>query len=317
MRKAIANALAKNVVTKSKSKNEIPLFFDEIKFSEKFAELFEIADKERFETAFNSVTQGVGGEIKKINSVESSSLLCLLTFFPLYSGKAKLSVVLPEVGKVTFDKCLFEVRNKVIGLPSCIDVVLRSEDGSILLFLESKLSEFEEITKQKSYGISYHDLYVQLQDMLCAVKFRETKNEKEDKMTLSSDEAVYIEGIKQCISHLIGIVKGPQKKKDLTYDSTEYESAYDKAKHLFYGTILFNPEAIGVQSKAFASYSHLYKQFASTSEPTLQAIRKWADKSDMKKPIAVLPEVLTYQDFFPKEYFDTVPKVRDFYKLHK
>lgn len=318
MRKTIADALAKNIERPNSptSKGGVPLFFEEINYSDKYAELFGIEKSELFNRAFKSVTEGVGGEINKINSVESSALLGLLAFFPLYSKQCALTISLPELGKVTFNRCFYEVRNKVIGFPSCVDVALQSEDGKILLYLESKLSEYEEIDTEMSYGISYHELYKNLTDMLNAVSFKESVNDKEDEMVLKSDNAVYIEGIKQTISHLIGLVKGPQHKMDAFYDSIEYEKAYSDAETLVYGTILFNPNAIGIDSNSFESYKCLYENFAKAKDSILVAIRKWANKSDRNKNIIILPEVQTYQCFFPQEYLSNLSeKVRKFYAI--
>lgn len=317
MRKQIANALAKNLERprSQTSKNGVPLFFEEIKGSDEYAELFGIEDKELFNKAFKSVTEGMGKEIYKINSLESSSLLCLLTFFPLYSQQCDLTLSLPEIGTVTFNRCFYEVRNKVIGMPSCVDVALQSKDGKILLYLESKLSEFEDDTDtEEDYGISYFPLYQKLTDMLNAVHFN--LDIEKNMMRLKSNNKVYIEGIKQTISHLIGLVKGPKHKIDTSYDSTEYEEAYKGAETLVYGTILLNPATIGIDTTAFESYKNLYADFAKTKDTTLPAIRQWAHKSDRNKRIIILPEIMTYQCFFSQEYLSKLSeRIRKFYAI--
>lgn len=156
MRKEIEKALSQKIGTDEKSSSGRSLFFPENMLSEKYRNLFGIEDLV-FDKAFGIVTGGVGNELSKINSLTSSSLLSLLVFYPLFSKDANNSLTLLVNGNLTsFTKCFFEVRNKVIRRPSCVDVVLQSEDKKTLLFLESKFMEYEDITTNATYGKSYY-----------------------------------------------------------------------------------------------------------------------------------------------------------------
>jgi len=64
-----------------------------------------------------------------------------------------------EVGEnEQFKSCLFEVRNQVITLPSCVDILLKNEKK--WLFLESKLYEpLRDAVSRLEIRRGYHDLY--------------------------------------------------------------------------------------------------------------------------------------------------------------
>lgn len=145
-------------------------FFDENVLALKYAEIFGIEPNNNWFEAFKITTEGQGDEIRKINSLISSSLLSLLAFHKLFRNNTdlRLEVKLPGYkDAVKFDKCLFEVRNRVITLPSCVDVALYSTESDVLLFLESKFTEFFSIHKKKTYGKGYIDLYTKyLSDVL-------------------------------------------------------------------------------------------------------------------------------------------------------
>ena len=61
------------------------LFFPNESYANDYVDLFCLHDrKDRFIEAFKIVTHGVGSEVLKVNSLISSSLLSLLTFYPLF-----------------------------------------------------------------------------------------------------------------------------------------------------------------------------------------------------------------------------------------
>lgn len=118
------------------SKSGAELLFDNDLFTALFRERFGVSseNKEAFNAAFQAVTEGVGQEITKINSVVSSALLPLLVLYKLYIPKEGISIILKVGGETKkFTRAFFEVRNKVIGLPSCVDVALVSSDGNTML----------------------------------------------------------------------------------------------------------------------------------------------------------------------------------------
>lgn len=327
--KIIANQLAKNLGRPTyESKSGSPLFFDQFSIADRFADLFGIVDNEdkvKFRETFLIATEGQGGEINKINSIVSSALLPLLVFFRLFgeaNNKYTITINREELGNVVFDKCFFEVRNRVIKLPSCVDVALYSSSEKILLFLESKFTEIFSIDNEKAYGKGYIDLYDNklLQDAISSnIKVESTA----DNLVLKSDKKCYIEGIKQTISHLIGLVRGPK-----TYDKypegypEKYAAKYlntFKESSLYYGTLLFNTDSLIEDTSACGDYSSLYSDTIGAHGPDIiNAIKEWDGNEDNKKrEIIVLKEPLTYQGLFSNAHNQAllIEKVRTFYQL--
>lgn len=88
-----------------------------------------------FDHAFQQVTSGKGQELKRITTLQSSSLLGLLVFYRV----TKYPVI---INNIKYTQAFFEVESNVLGSNSSIDVMLVSEDSRILLFLELKFTEF-------------------------------------------------------------------------------------------------------------------------------------------------------------------------------
>lgn len=99
---------------------------------------------------YNQVVNGEGNEKDKIDSVYSSSLQSLL-FFSQVSKNNKLTV---NIGgnNIEFEHVQFEYKNKVIGYPSSVDVVLSDKGGKNILFIESKLAEIARDSAKKEDG---------------------------------------------------------------------------------------------------------------------------------------------------------------------
>lgn len=277
MRKEIEHALSLKIETDEKSSSGRCLFFPENMLSGKYRKLFGIEDVE-FDEAFRVVTGGVGNELAKINSLTSSSLLSLLVFYPLFNKNTKDSLTLSVNGNlISFTNCFFEIRNKVIRLPSSVDVVLQSEDKKTLLFLESKFLEYEDTTTEATYGKGYYSLYSEyLRDYLTDIT---VASDNKGRTKLTSKTRIYIEGLKQSISHLIGLVRGP-KDETAEYYTKEYLKAYSKAykgaKTLMYGTILFNPDKFDVDASPYINYADLYTRIIGKhGGKIVEGIRKW------------------------------------------
>lgn len=319
MRKDIEQALSQKIGTDEKSSSGRSLFFPENMLSEKYRKLFGIED-EMFDQAFQIVTGGVGNELAKINSVTSSSLLSLLVFYPLFYKSAKHSLTISiNESLISFTKCFFEVRNKVIRLPSCIDVVLQSEDKKTLLFLESKFLEYEDTKTKETYGKSYYSLYSEyLRDYLKDIS---VTTDKEGMTQLTSKTEIYIEGIKQTISHLIGLIRGPKDETTECYTreyQEAYSNAYKEATTLVYGTILFNPSKFEEDSTPYTNYIDLYTRIiGNQGDEIVKHIKEWCRKShknDEGKEIIILGYPLTYQKDIPSIYKNRLPvKIRNFY----
>lgn len=298
------------------SKSGAELLFDNDLFTALFRERFGVSseNKEAFNAAFQAVTEGVGQEITKINSVVSSALLPLLVFYKLYIPKEGISIILKVGGETKkFTRAFFEVRNKVIGRPSCVDVALVSSDGNTILFLESKLTEmFEDATTEKEYGSSYKDLYMQSGIRSALNNRRITIVEEATNLILKSEQPQYLEGIKQSISHLIGLVKGPQD----TQDQSEYINAYNHAERLIYTPILYDPTHIlSKHDNEYSNYHSLYSDVIGThGNAILDAIKKWVKKSNGKK-IVIEQSPLTYQKLTQENPDWLDERVKTFYGL--
>lgn len=280
------------------SKTGAELLFDNDLSTALFRERFGITseNKDAFNAAFRDVTEGVGGEITKINSVVSSALLPLLVFYKLYLPQNGYSITL-KIGEErnVFTRAFFEVRNKVVGFPSCVDVALVSQDGETILFLESKLTEiFEDTTDHKEYGSTYKPLYEKKGIKRALNENGITIDESASNLVLHSEpEPQYLEGIKQTISHLIGLVKGPQEAAD----QSDYIAAYKNARRLLYSPILYDVSLIlNNQDNEYTDYRNLYtKVIGNHRDAILQEIREWSNSINNRE-IEINPISITYQD---------------------
>ena len=184
-------------------------FFDFI--GEAIADNFGINDKKLFVEKFNMACSGTGEEINKITTLHSSSLCSLLFFFNVTESHP---IRLPGLDNYVFTDSYFEYKNKVIGFPSNIDVVLLGKNErtkeNVILFLESKFSEYitgvTKANKKYEIGKSYFDkdcVSEPIYDALIQDNFFEL--EKGPKFYLIARSEKYIEGIKQMISHYYGV----------------------------------------------------------------------------------------------------------------
>lgn len=303
------------------SKSQSPLFFENTSgadISDRFVSLFAIKDKDRFNDAFKIAADGLGKERGKINSVASSALLPLLVFHPLFSRTGNDSRPSITIGDKEYDRAFFEVRNRVVRRASCVDIVLQSVDKKTLLFLESKLTEYiGGTTRKATYGKGYIPLYsdYRIQAALNEGNIEASKTDRG--VVLSAQEKTYIEGIKQSVSHLIGIVKGPAEvKSDINYPlwyQSEYRSAYSDATEFIYGTIIYNPCSVGVGMEEYDAYMDLYKRIFSNSPEIMAAIHEYCGTNC--KPLTVLDTPLTYQEILSdnKTFINDLSAVKNFY----
>ena len=330
MASSIAKSLANNIGSNMKDSYwDAYTVIPEHSTSNLFAERFGIKendDLEKFHQAFRVCTEGQGNELKSINNVVSSALLPLLTFFRLFGKNSGFSLKLKLVDSepIEFDRCFFEVRNDVLRLPSCVDVALYSSKDNVLLFLESKLSEYLNISKELKIKKGYAELYSveNFKDILKSGKIEVDGS----KLKLKNRERAYFEGIKQTISHLIGIVQGPSLKRSGIYYPEEYfrayQECYDSAKTLYYSTIIFNPQKIGVSeedAKKYDRYVELYsKIIGEHGREIIECIRDWKKlKKDQGKDIEVLSEPLDYHTMFANNRNLLLDEVRRFYRFEE
>lgn len=319
----------------AKSRSGALLFFDENRFADEYAKIYGIEEdnlKEKFREAFKIVTGGQGEEISKINSVISSSLLSLIIFFPIFNNTKEEGIAITIEGEETeFNRCFFEVKNKVIHFPSCIDVVLVSKDSKKMLFLESKFTEYAtDLDDTKTYGKGYKELYDEYGLCKSLTDF-ELGDKPKDKLVLKTKngDKQYIEGIKQVISHLIGLVRGPQFRKSSYYPEDyhhEYAECFKNAKEIIFGTIIYEPSEGGPYRDEYNAYKSLYESsILHHANDLIEDIKKW-DQDNGKhqekrsfhsngKTIKVLNKLLTYQSDI-KDYHKIISKkIRTIYGL--
>ena len=333
MSSSISERLADNLGTCVKdSYYNAFLVIPENCISNLFADKFNIKDAidlDKFHHAFRVCTEGQGNELKSINNVVSSALLPLLTFFRLFGEKSgfSLKLNLEDYGPIEFDRCFFEVRNEVINFPSCIDVALYSSEQKIILFLESKLSEYLRTSRNFEIKEGYRSLY-STEIFKAILGFGDITFDGSKIKHKNGKEKEYFEGIKQSISHLIGLVQGPSLKQTGVYYPEgyfkAYKECYDNAETIYYSTIIFNPKEIGVSNEdadyeKYERYVKLYtKIIGEHGREILENIRNWPRlKVDQEKNINVLSTPLDYHSVFENNGTLLLDEVRRFYKFEK
>ncbi len=247
--------------------------------------------KDNFMSSFQQATMGPGQEFNRINRLKSSSLLALLSFWNVsedtpfyYQG-------------ICYTKVVFEVENPVFRSNSSIDIMLISNDNKKLLFLESKFSEPLAVKKRYALKEAYHDLYCKfLSDSLNVGEVFEKKNKRDEiirQFYISSSDGnrQYLDGIKQMVSHLYGIIK-----------SDDYLSADE----IRLGTILYKFED--------SQYPEYYSQFWSKNHSLKTKIANHLGKSISK--LSVIETPIYYQEAFKGRNSSLLTeKVKMFYRL--
>lgn len=261
-------------------------------------------DPKLFAEKYLQAISGDGQEARRIRTLHSSSLLCLLCFYGV-SEERPLNL---DLGgrQVRFTSSQFEVKN-LVGTDetgreheSNMDVVLTGEDARtgerVILFLESKFSEY--LTWGKYSGISnyvYGKTYTQLSNGgyldRMGLKFEANPDNPgySDLASMKGKTLHYAGGIKQMVSHSLGV-------KNVA------NSNWYKDSDIYLGEILYKfPESIDHAHGKFEDYDRLYKILAEGLNV----------QSDGKYKI--LGRCLTYQDVFKS--FDLDNSVRGFYLL--
>lgn len=284
--------------------------------SNRLIELFEITDKDLFKEKFHQSCGGSGNEIQRIGTLHSSALCALLFFYNVTENHPLTLTV--EGKECIFIHSRFEFKNPVIKNPSNMDVTLvgrYADTGKpVILFLESKFSEYMERTDKKldisgaykdhKFSKAVYDEIPQKLGLIVSkiktVKSKDGKTEKEI-FTLSSSEPCYLEGIKQMISHFIGvnnfIEKGP-----VTNDHKIISAKNDDAD-IYLGAILFDKGIgdfeISKGVKCFESYKEKYESLADIL-------------NSQGTPVRVIKELFSYT-MFQNSNFIKEDKIKEFY----
>ena len=257
-----------------------------------------------FADKYLQATSGDGQEARRIRTLHSSSLLCLLCFYGV-SEERPLNLIV-EGRQVRFTSSQFEVKNPVgtdeTGKEhnSNMDVVPYGKDSQtgkkVILFLESKFSEY--LTWGKYSGISnhvYRKIYAQLSHNgvleRIGLKYEENPDNRaySDLASSKGNTLHYTGGVKQMVSHFLGVKNTAAGKQFEDYD-------------IYLGEILFRfPGSIEDAQRKFNDYDGLYKTLA-------EGLNQLSEDN-----FKVLGQCLTYQDVF-KDY-DLEESVRTFYSL--
>ncbi len=289
--------------------------------SSRLIELFEITDKDLFKEKFHQSCGGSGNEITRISTLHSSAL-CALLFFYNVTDKHPLKLTINGRDCI-FIHSRFEFKNPVIKNPSNMDVTLvgrYADSGNpVILFLESKFSEYMERTDDKlEISAAYLDnkisnsIYESNWSSLGithtkakTVEKTIKKDNKEKKVAvrvfnIESDEPCYLEGIKQMISHFIGvnnfIDKGP-----VTYDPLV--SFVRKDADIYLGAILFDK---GIGDFENSKGVSCYESYKTKYEKLVDIL------NGQCTPVTVIKELFSYS-MFENSDFITEDKIKEFY----
>lgn len=272
-----------------------------------------------FSELFHQACSGSGSEYKKIMCLHSSSL-CALLFFNNVSEENPLILQINNKG-VIFTKVLFEYKNKVIANPSNIDVVLvgrySGSEKKVIFFLESKFSEYLEVTNEfhrlglgylTKYSKIYNDKFLGnvglsiIKDTNNQPVFFEEVDKKHGNVKKyngiqlkNMEEETYIEGLKQMISHYIGIEHfiGNDLEDERKLD-------YSADTDVYLGEILFDFN-FELAKDSLNTYSSYYKKLAT-------------GLNGLNPNIHVVNEILRYSSFGNKDFSLPEP-VKKFYKI--
>ncbi len=304
--------------------------------------------KDLFIEKYNQAASGLEGQ--RITTLHSSSLCCLLFFYNVGNGNGK-SLIIKDIetknGKRTieFTNSYFEFKNPVFDHPSNIDVVLTGNviEGTdkkkdVVLFLESKFAEYY-LNVGRTYYIStkYLDseesesgkVYLGESGLLEKLKLKKNEGEatppkgretekgenvKYDKLIFK--ESFYIEGIKQMVSHYLGIRNLIKNCKN-QYGNPEdvYNIIKNKNPIILLGEILFDfekrmPDSIASEERkclknALDSYKGKYKVLVDKIREQL--------KDDSNFDIISTP--LTYSEVFQDSDHIVEDNIKKFYRF--
>lgn len=288
---------------------------------ERLAELFAIADKDLFKKKFKQSISGSGQELKRIARVHSSSL-CALLFFYNVSEKNPYTM---EIGgeEYTFTYSRFEYQNKVIEgrNPSNIDVILMGKhekpEKQVVFFVESKFSEYFE-RPEKKLAVSTEYLKNKYSEPIyrsscmdeMGLHIAEMPDDKN--FLLVSDETCYVEGMKQMISHYVGVrnfCDMLKKKGKIDVGDKDNKNVVLDGGKIFLGEILFTKGigqlSIGNGKQAFDSYQEKYRILAAALNEQLRI-------DGMSEQVSVLTDILSYSQFQNSSYI-MEEKIKKFY----
>ena len=308
------------------------------------ANAFDIKDESKralFTQKTEQACSGSGEEALKITTMHSSSLCSLLCFYGI-SDKNKLEIKLEDDKTYVFTESYFEFQNEVIKgrSPSNMDVVLvgyekENINQKVVLFLESKFTEYHSLSSSMSIANSYlantygKVIYNKLEKRgIYNIITSNKQDEKEFKFSVPqnqtqkngkkvSKENVYLEGIKQMISHYIGVRNlldgNIVSSRNCDIHNEIVKDINEKGAKVLLGTIIF--EDLYQESKYFNKYKDRYEEIAKI----LNEVSRLSDNEKnitSTEQLTILEKPLTYAGVFLSEegkQFELDEKVKKYY----
>ena len=308
------------------------------------ANAFDIKDESKralFTQKTEQACSGSGEEALKITTMHSSSLCSLLCFYGI-SDKNKLEIKLEDDKTYVFTESFFEFQNEVIKgrSPSNMDVVLvgyekENINQKVVLFLESKFTEYHSLSSSMSIANSYLEntygkvIYNKLEKRgIYNIITSNKQDEKEFKFSVPqnqtqkngkkvSKENVYLEGIKQMISHYIGVRNlldgNIVSSRNCDIHNEIVKDINEKGAKVLLGTIIF--EDLYQESKYFNKYKDRYEEIAKI----LNEVSRLSDNEKnitSTEQLTILEKPLTYAGVFLSEegkQFELDEKVKKYY----
>ena len=246
-------------------------------------DIFNIKNVTEFRDKYKQAVSGDGNEYRRITTLTSSSLCALLCFYNISINNLKIE-------DTNYDTVMFEIKNKVFDIkhPSNIDIVLISKESQKILFLESKFSEYLVRSKARNISDKYLDLYKKLGLFDEGYNFKDNNDGTFNLERNNND--FYIDGIKQMISHYIGVCNFINDGKSL--DNCLQLNGYKVSL----GEILFN------------AWDNDYDYFSKYSDAYSSLIKKLKMNNNQ---IEFLEKPLNYLEVFKDYPLDD--KVKKFY----
>lgn len=257
-----------------------------------------------FIDAFDNAAHGF--EKRRITQLNSSSLLALLCFWNVSKNNPIL------INGIKYTEVYFEVENEVFDHDSSVDILLVSHKESTWLYLESKFTEPLNPGNQLWLSEKYHNTYQHISDYLnLEISKPEKRKHKKrgeevvrDEFKITQNRKRYYGGIKQMVSHIIGVLKGASDNA-----RSEYREVYKKGlpKSILIGTILYDFTTTDAEEfkTPYKDYVPFYEECFSSQNVRIliSKIKDCIEGICVNKEfsVSVLPTVLTYQDIFRKQ----------------
>lgn len=244
---------------------------------------------------YDQSISGDGREYRRITTLHSSSLAALLFFHSVSKEKPI------RIGEYDFNEIRFEQKTTVQDShKSNMDVVLLNKDTKTVMFLECKFSEYLSSGKYSHVSPIYKETYKALGlfeglgDMMKAQEMPD--NEQGEIELIQSKNYQYCAGIKQMVSHYMGI------RNFIEGGFRDIELGFVPEKILLAEILFALPETVDTKNRR-GKYEEAYKLLA-------ERINKNAESLDN---FEILPTSLTYQDVFCG--YDLPQRIKEFYRL--